>query len=234
MLKKMICILGLVAVSTPALIAQKYKAVMKTSQGAVEIVLYDETPLHTDNFVKLAQAGFYDSLLFHRVIPEFMIQGGDPTSKNAAPGVNLGGGSSGERIPAEFNTKFYHKRGALAAARDNNPSKASSDCQFYIVVGKKYTDQELAMIEQRVGISYTPEQKEIYKTIGGTPFLDQNYTVYGEVLSGMEAVDKIVTQKRNASDRPEANQYILDVEVLVMNKKGKYEPYKEPKNAKKK
>src|SRR5690606_35451453 len=111
---------------------------------------------------------------------------------------------------------------ALAAARDNNPEKASSGCQFYITVGKVYNDSELNMIQQRLGITYTDQQKEIYKTVGGTPFLDQNYTVYGEVLSGMDAVDKIVNQKRNASDRPDVDQKITKVEILELNKKGKY------------
>lgn len=206
--------------------AQQYKAIMTTSEGVIEIELFDNTPLHTKNFVDLAEQGFYDSLLFHRVIPEFMIQGGDPTSKNAAPGAMLGSGSHGERIPAEFNKENFHQRGALAAARDNNPAKASSGCQFYIVVGKKMTADELNMMEQRLGIKYTEEQRKIYMEQGGTPFLDQNYTVYGQVLSGMEAVDKIVAAKRNGADRPDENKYILKVEILEKNKKGKYKSMK--------
>ena len=168
-----------------------------TDSGTMIVKLYDSTPLHRDNFVKLVKQGFYDSLLFHRVIPGFMIQGGDPQSKNAPAGTMLGnGGSDMQRIPAEFRTSLIHKRGALAAARDGNPEKASSACQFYIVQGKKLTDPELE------GRNYTEEQKNIYKTEGGTPFLDQNYTVFGEVESGMEVIDKIASVKKDQADRP--------------------------------
>lgn len=150
---------------------------ISTDSGIIIVKLYDSTPLHRDNFVKLVKEGFYDSLLFHRVIPQFMIQGGDPLSKNASPGTILGnGGAEMTRIPAEFNASLFHKKGVLAAARDNNPQKASSACQFYIVEGKISSDAELNQIEQFYGIKYTPEQRKIYTTMGGTPFLDQNYT----------------------------------------------------------
>jgi peptidyl-prolyl cis-trans isomerase B (cyclophilin B) len=180
------------------------KVKITTSKGIIVVKLYDETPKHRDNFIKLVKQGFYDSLLFHRVISQFMIQGGDPMSRNAQPGEMLGmGGGDMERIPAEFNSKLIHKKGALAAARDGNPEKASSACQFYIVQGRVSSDDELNSIEQQNGIKYTPAQKAIYKTVGGTPFLDMNYTVYGEVISGMEVIDKIAAVKKGANDRPE-------------------------------
>jgi peptidyl-prolyl cis-trans isomerase B (cyclophilin B) len=175
---------------------------ISTEYGDIKIRLYDETPLHRDNFVKLAKQGFFDSTLFHRIIPAFMIQGGDPNSKNAAPGQPLGMGDVGYRIPAEFNKNLIHKRGVLAAARDGNPQKASSGCQFYITQGRTWSDDELNSFEMRNGIKYTPEQRKIYKEIGGTAMLDMNYTVYGEVVSGMDVVDKIIMQPRDANDRP--------------------------------
>ncbi len=178
-----------------------------TDFGVIKIKLYNETPRHRDNFLKLAREGFYDGLLFHRVISGFMIQGGDPNSKNDTTGQPLGMGDVGYTIPAEFNQKLIHKKGALCAARTNNPEKASSGCQFYIVQGKKYTDAELDMMSKNLPVPYTPEQRTIYKTIGGTPHLDQGYTVYGEVVSGMEVIDKIaaVATNRNAGDRPVKN-----------------------------
>lgn len=179
------------------------KVNIRTDMGTIVVRLYDETPLHRDNFISLVKKGFYDSLLFHRVIPEFMIQGGDPGSKNAAPNAMLGsGGGDMERIPAEFRPNLFHKRGALAAARDGNPQKASSACQFYLVQGKKLTDMDVQNYE-RMGRVFTEEEKKIYKEQGGTPFLDQNYTVFGEIESGMEVVDKIAASPRNSQDRPD-------------------------------
>ncbi|HRH58421.1 MAG TPA: peptidylprolyl isomerase [Chitinophagales bacterium] len=175
---------------------------ISTNLGDIKIKLYDETPQHKANFIKIIKDGVLDSTLFHRVIPEFMIQGGDPTSKNAQPGQPLGMGSLGYRVPAEFNKNFIHKRGALAAARDNNPAKASSSCQFYLVQGKKYSRQDLTVLAQRTNNSWTEEQLKIYEEIGGTPFLDMNYTVFGEVVSGLEVIDKIVAQPRDGNDRP--------------------------------
>jgi cyclophilin family peptidyl-prolyl cis-trans isomerase len=194
-------------------VAQKYRATITTESGVIELFLYDKTPKHRDNFVKLAKKHFFDSTLFHRVIPEFMIQGGDPESKNAAAGVPLGNGDVGYRIPAEFVDEYVHKRGVLAAARDNNPDKSSSGCQFYITVGKKYSDAELNNIEHRTGRKYTAEQRELYKTVGGTPHLDGGYTVFGEVTAGMNVVDKIVGQPRNGMDRPNEDQRILKIRV---------------------
>jgi peptidyl-prolyl cis-trans isomerase B (cyclophilin B) len=178
---------------------------ISTTYGTIKVRLYDETPKHRDNFVKLVKEGFYTDLLFHRVIKDFMIQGGDPSSKNAAPDAMLGnGGGNMERIPAEFSPALYHKKGVLAAARDNNPEKASSACQFYIVQGRKFSDTELDGLQTRAGITYTEQQRNDYKTIGGTPHLDMNYTVFGEVIYGLDVVDKIaaVETDRSKGDRP--------------------------------
>ncbi len=193
--------------------AQKYRAVITTAYGKIELFLYDNTPKHRDNFVKLAKQHFYDGTLFHRVIPDFMIQGGDPDSKTAKPGTALGEGDVGYRVPAEIKPENIHKRGVLAAARDNNPDKSSSGCQFYITVGKKFNEADLDNLAKRTGQHYTPEQRELYRTIGGTPHLDGNYTVYGEVTSGMDIVDKIVKQPRNGMDRPNEDQKILKIRV---------------------
>jgi peptidyl-prolyl cis-trans isomerase B (cyclophilin B) len=179
-----------------------------TDYGVMIAKLYDSTPKHRDNFVKLVQDKVYDSLLFHRIISEFMIQGGDPTSKNADASTMLGSGTlPGERIPAEFKGNIIHKKGALAAARDGNPEKASSNCQFYIVQGKRTDTAQLGQVEQSVKASnpsfnYTKAQKEIYQRIGGTPFLDQNYTVFGEVIIGLDVIDKIASAKTQPGDRP--------------------------------
>jgi peptidylprolyl isomerase len=237
---------------------------IKTDMGTMIIRLYNETPQHRDNFLKLADKGFYDSLLFHRVIKGFMIQGGDPESKNAAAGQMLGNGDVGYTVPAEFNDALFHKKGTLCAARTENPEKASSGCQFYIVQGKIMTDAELDGIENRVNVmrkqmgltkafanpanaairdhfvelkktnqndsvsiymktvleplaekemkpfKYTPEQRNIYKTIGGTPSLDQGYTVYGEVIEGLDVIDKIAAVQTGTADRP-----VTDVRMKV-------------------
>jgi peptidyl-prolyl cis-trans isomerase B (cyclophilin B) len=179
------------------------RILISTDSGEMIVKLYDSTPLHRDNFAKLVKEGFYDSLLFHRIIPQFMIQGGDPTSKYAPSGTILGnGGDDLGRIPAEFNPSLYHKKGALAAARDGNPEKASSACQFYIVEGRTFTDEQLNMLEQQKGLKYTSSQREIYKTIGGTPHLDQAYTVFGEVEKGIEVISKISNVAKDSNNRP--------------------------------
>jgi len=186
-----------------------------TQFGTMKIMLYNETPQHRDNMLAKVRAHFYDSLMFHRVIKDFMIQGGDPDSKHAAPGAMLGSGeAAGDRIPAEFKPELFHKKGVLAAARDNNPQKASSNCQFYIVQGKKWTDAELDNIEKRGNFKYTAEQRGIYKTIGGTPQLDQGYTVYGEVYEGLNVLDSIAAVKTDHNDRP-----LVDVRMTI--KEGK-------------
>jgi len=181
---------------------------ISTNKGDIKIKLYNETPQHRDNFLKNVESGAIDSTLFHRVIKGFMIQGGDPDSKNARPGQRLGSGSlkdaNGQpyRIPAEFNDELYHKRGALAAARDNNPEKASSSCQFYIVDGKKLQDRDIENIERQYKKPFSEEKRKVYKEEGGAAFLDGSYTVFGEVVEGMDVVDAIASAPKDASDRP--------------------------------
>jgi peptidyl-prolyl cis-trans isomerase B (cyclophilin B) len=187
-------------------ISAKKKIKITTDKGVIIVKLYDATPKHRDNFIKLVKQHFYDSLLFHRIIEGFMIQGGDPMSKIAPDGMMLGsGGGDMQRIPAEFNSKLIHKKGALAAARDGNPEKASSACQFYLVQGTVVSDFELDQIEKQKGTKYTAEQRNIYKTIGGTPFLDMDYTVFGEVVSGLEVIAKIAASEKDQYDRPKKN-----------------------------
>lgn len=230
------------------------KVEISTRYGKIVVKLYNETPLHRDNFVKLVKAGFYDSLLFHRVVPQFMILGGDPGSKKAPAGFPLGNGTNGYTIPAELNPALYHKRGALAANRDNNPNMESSGCQFYIVQGRTFKIDEInAIMNQtnlknksrifnnlveseavrlkmhdytlrgdkkgmhdylvslqpiadslfaRQELTYTSEQTITYMQEGGAPFLDQSYTVFGEVVSGMNVVDSIATVKCDKNNRP--------------------------------
>ncbi len=244
-----------------------------TTEGTIKIKLYNETPLHRDNFIKLANSHFYDSTLFHRIINEFMIQGGDPDSKNAAPSVQLGNGGTGYTIPAEIMPSVgYHKKGALAAARlgdDINPKKESSGCQFYIVHGKTFSNEDLTSMEQRMlqmtkqqlfsayiskpenaairtkfiscqqnqqtdslmalskiiepiidaeaaklpAFKYSEEQRKMYSTIGGTPHLDGGYTVFGEVVEGLDIVDKIATSPTLPGDRPQQDIRILKMSI---------------------
>ena len=185
---------------------------VSTTYGQVFIKLYNETPKHRDNFIKLAKEGTLNGTLFHRVIKGFMIQGGDPNSKTAVTGQSLGDGDLGYKVDAEFIPNLFHKKGVLAAARDNNPEKASSASQFYLVQGKKYTDDELDAVEKGrlAGRKIPAQQREIYKTVGGTPFLDQTYTVYGEVVKGLEMVDKIADLPVGANNRP-----VEDVKMQV-------------------
>jgi len=185
-----------------AVMENVYYVQITTDFGTMKVKLYNETPLHRDNFVKLVSEGFYDSLLFHRVIKGFMIQGGDPQSKNAAAGQMLGSGDVGYRIPAEFNDSLYHKKGVLAAARDNNPEKASSGCQFYIVQGKPMIENELQMAERRSGKPMSEAKRNDYKTIGGSVWLDGEYTVFGEVIEGLDVIDKIAAVPCGQMDRP--------------------------------
>ena len=197
---------------------------MQTTAGVIELRLYDETPKHRDNFLKLVEEQCFDSLLFHRVIKDFMIQGGDPTSKNAPAGALLGEGDLGYTIEAEFMPeKHFHRRGVLAAAREGdmvNPAKASSACQFYIVWGKVYTKEELEgyknYYKRRTGkeLMLTPEQETAYTTVGGTPHLDGEYTVFGEVVSGLDVVEKIQNAACDANDRPIEDIRILRVEII--------------------
>ncbi|MDD3507583.1 MAG: peptidylprolyl isomerase [Parabacteroides sp.] len=243
---------------------------MQTNLGTITLKLYNETPLHRDNFIKLVKDGQYEGLLFHRVINEFMIQGGDVTSKNAPLNKQLGAGDLGYTVPAEFvYPRYFHKRGALCAARtgdDSNPEKASSASQFYIVTGKVYSEGEIKQLEKQkesrlkqaifnrlqnenkttimqyyksgdkdslaimrdtlIGkteietekrkeeTKLTVQQREAYTTVGGVPFLDNEYTVYGEVTEGIEIVDKIQKVKTNSSDRPLENIIIESMQII--------------------
>jgi cyclophilin family peptidyl-prolyl cis-trans isomerase len=190
---------------------------IKTNKGECIIMLYNQTPKHHDNFLKLAKEGFYNGTLFHRVIQEFMIQGGDPNSKSAIAGQALGSGDLGYRVPAEFRDSLFHKKGALAAARDNNPEKASSSSQFYIVQGKKWSDATLDDIQQKRmnGVIVPEAHRKVYKELGGTPHLDQNYTVFGEVVQGIEMVDAVAAIEKGTSDRPKED---IKMEVSVLKK----------------
>lgn len=190
---------------------------MVTNYGRIVLLLYDETPLHRDNFINLATNRVFDGLLFHRVIEKFMIQGGDPTSKGAEPGKMLGDGTLGYNIPAEFRPELFHKRGALCAAREGdmvNPKKESSASQFYIVQGRVWNTEELDNLQKRMKREIPAEQRDVYTTLGGTPFLDGEYTVFGEVIEGMEVVDKIAAVKCDKNDRPLEDVRIEKVIVI--------------------
>jgi len=190
---------------------------MQTTAGRMVLQLFDETPLHRDNFIKLAEEGYYDSLLFHRVIREFMIQGGDPDSRTAPKGKQLGQGGPGYTVPAEIIDSIVHLKGSLAAARTGdmvNPQKASSGSQFYIVQGRRFTDAELDNIEMRSGKKFSAENREAYKTLGGTPHLDGAYSVYGRVVEGLEVLDTIGQTATAPGDRPLEDVRILSVKVI--------------------
>jgi peptidyl-prolyl cis-trans isomerase B (cyclophilin B) len=202
-----------------------------TQFGDILVYLYDETPIHKANFLKLARSGFYNGTTFHRIIEHFMIQGGDPNSKDADP-MNDGEGGpeyTGEAgtypdpansktysIPAEIKPNIFHKKGVIAAAREGdniNPEKRSSGSQFYLVQGKVYTDAELTNYAKKRGLTLNDEQRKIYTTVGGTPHLDGNYTVFGEIVSGMDVMEKIAAQPKDARDRPLTN-ITMTVEVI--------------------
>ena len=178
---------------------------IETDSGTMVARLSNKTPLTTKNFIKLVKEHFYDGLLFHRVINEFMIQGGDPDSKNAKPGQVLGEGGLKYTVPAEFDTSLFHKKGALAMARESddvNPKKASSSTQFYIVGGRTFTDKEMDKIEEKFKIKIPENHRAVYHTVGGAPFLDMNYTVFGQVVDGLEVIDKIANAARDENNRP--------------------------------
>jgi cyclophilin family peptidyl-prolyl cis-trans isomerase len=192
-----------------------YLVTITTPWGEMHAILHDKTPKHKANFLKLVDDKFYDGLLFHRIIDGFMIQGGDPKSKTAKQGEMLGDGDVGYKVDAEILPDLFHKKGVLAAARDNNPQKASSGCQFYVVQGKVWNDktlqEQMARSPQRV---FTDEQKQVYKTVGGTPHLDGNYTVFGQVLDNLWVIDSVAKQPRNAQNRP-----LKDISVTIKCKK---------------
>ncbi len=192
---------------------------METSKGTIRIELYNETPLHRDNFIRLAKEGFYDGLLFHRVISSFMIQGGDPASRNAEKGARLGASADTATIPAEIRfPTLFHKRGALCAAREGdngNPQRASSASQFYIVYGTRFNDEMLDQVQARLDrttqgtVKLTDDVREAYKAKGGTPHLDGQYTVFGEVTEGMDVVKEIQWADTDENDRP-----IEDIKII--------------------
>lgn len=197
----------------------------KTTEGEIVVELYNETPLHRDNFLLQVKHKLYNGVLFHRVINEFMIQGGDPLSKNAKRGEELGEGTDtpDEWLSPEFRVpEFYHVRGSLAAAREGdvvNPDKKSSPQQFYIVTGRTFTDAELDRIQQRVTqdtkgrVTLTPAMREAYRTLGGAPHLDGSYTVYGRVMKGMEIVDRIQKVDTDRNNRPLHDMRIMKAKV---------------------
>ena len=197
---------------------------LETTEGNVRIALFNETPLHRDNFMKLVRMQFYDSLLVHRVIKDFMIQTGDMSSRNAQPGQLLGAGELDYTTEPEFRLpQIFHRRGMVAAARESdkvNPERRSGAAQFYIVWGKIYDDRRLSQVQARLDsatngqVKLTPEMMEIYKTIGGTPHLDGQYTVFGEVTEGLDVVDRIQQMATDKNDRPTKDVRILRVEII--------------------
>jgi cyclophilin family peptidyl-prolyl cis-trans isomerase len=195
-----------------------------TNKGTIVLRLSDSTPLHRDNFLKLVKQKYYDSILFHRVIKNFMIQAGDPESKRAKADQRLGNGGPGYTVPAEIRPSLFHKKGMLAAARqgdDVNPLKASSGSQFYIVQGKVFTDAGLDSVEtfRLQGRKLPNAHREVYKTIGGAPHLDQNYTVFGEVVSGLQVVDSIGNTPTTGrpTDRPLSDMKIISARLIKRN-----------------
>lgn len=223
-MKKILLFLALtIVVSASAKKEKRTKVEMLTSMGSITIELYNETPLHRDNFIKLVKEGYYNDLLFHRVIADFMIQGGDPDSKDAPEGKMLGEGGPGYTIEAEFRfPQLFHKRGVLAAAREGdntNPEKRSSGSQFYIVWGQTFSRSDLEKITQRVeqhsagAIVFPDEVKKYYMKYGGTPHLDGSYTVFGEVTKGIEVVNAIQQVDTDNNDRPIEDVRILNVVI---------------------
>lgn len=208
---KLFSTLTLLLVISAQLFAQKdpthYYVEIRTDKGNALLKLYNETPKHRDNYRRLVKEGYYDSLMFHRVIEHFMIQGGDPGSRYAIGGQPLGSGGPDYRVPAEFVDSLIHKKGALAAARSDNPEKESSGSQFYLVQGRVFSEAGLDSLEEfRLKKKMTPLQRETYSTIGGVPHLDGNYTVFGELLDGIAVVDSIATVETDDRDRPRKDE----------------------------
>lgn len=201
---------------------RKKDVLFETTMGNIVVRLSDSTPLHRDNFLKLVKTGYYDGTLFHRVIQRFMIQGGDPDSRTAAPGQHLGDGGPSYVVPAEFRPTLFHKKGVIAAARDNNPEKSSSASQFYLTQGKVFTEAGLDSLETfRLKRKIPANQRKVYTTLGGVPHLDQNYTVFGEVIKGIEVVDSIAavpTSKGADKDRPLQDVRITKAKLIKRKK----------------
>ena len=196
----------------------KNHVTIQTSLGKIVVVLYDDTPAHRDNFLQQVQAGTYTGVLFHRVIKDFMIQAGDPTSKFALATARYGGTSAGEDVPPEIRRTLFHHKGALAAARagdDVNPGKYSSGSQFYIVVGSVQSDSTLQTVMQQKGITIPEDQQMVYRTVGGTPHLDGEYTVFGRIIRGQRVLDKIAARPTDFTDRPRRDIYIRSMTVKV-------------------
>lgn len=190
---------------------------METTEGTLVIRLHDDTPKHRDNFIKLVEEGYYNGLLFHRVIKGFMVQGGDPDSRNAISGKLLGSGGPAYKVPAEFADTLVHIKGALAAARMGdpvNPSKASSGSQFYIVQGRVMSKEDLDNYELQKNIKYTPHARQVYTEQGGAPQLDKEYTVFGQVIRGLDVIDKIAAQPTDTSDRPSKDIKIIKTRIV--------------------
>ena len=223
-MRKIFALLMIIMTSTMIYAQDKRRVVMmQTTAGNIRIELYNETPLHRDNFVRLVNEHFYDSLLFHRVIKSFMIQAGDPVSRHAQPGVFLGDSTLNYTIPAEIRTpQIYHKRGAVAMAREPdevNPEQKSSSCQFYIVWGKRFSSQAIERIQERLdtikgGIKLTDEMISTYRKTGGTPHLDGTYTVFGEVTEGLDVIERIQAVMTDDDDRPVDDQRILKAFIV--------------------
>jgi cyclophilin family peptidyl-prolyl cis-trans isomerase len=216
-------LLGSLLLLSISVLAQKpskkdYLVTIKTEKGVMRAILFDEAPKHKANFIKLSKEKFYDGLLFHRIIEDFMIQGGDPNSRNAKADDRIGNGDNGYKIPGEFSPKLFHQKGALAAARDNNPAKESSGCQFYIVEGRKWTKTDLEKQAARAARKPTEAQRKVYETVGGTPHLDGAYSVFGQIIDGIAVIDKIAMEPRDERDRPKTN-LTMNVSVKKMSKK---------------
>ena len=215
-----LCLLATIFFAGCSTSEKKVAILMKTTMGDIRLELCNETPQHRDNFVKLVDEGYFDGVLFHRVIENFMIQGGDPDSRTAEPGAFLGDGGPDYTIPAEFRyPQLFHYRGALAAAREGdvvNPEMASSGSQFYIVWGKVFTDEELDKMQERIHnrVTFEGTVREAYKTIGGTPHLDGAYTVFGYVTEGLEVVDAIQKVATDENDRPTEDVRIISATIL--------------------
>ena len=195
---------------------ERVKVKISTKYGDMVAELYDETPIHRDNFIKLVKEGFYDGTLFHRVIPGFMIQGGDPASKDDTPNTKIGSGGPGYTLPAEFNPQFFHKKGVLAAARMGdavNPNKESSGSQFYIVEGQVYDNNTIDLFAKRMGVELSLAQKKAYTTVGGTPHLDADYTVFGELVEGLEIISKISNVTRDKNNLP-TDKVIMNISIV--------------------